>query len=50
MHLALSIKMYQIKQKVFQVQQYLAPRAIMPPPLRWFYYFARIVKRVKEMR
>jgi len=34
----------------YQVQQYLAPRAIMPPPFRWFYYFARIVKRVKEMR
>ena len=33
-----------------QVQQYLAPRAIMPPPFRWFYYFARIVRRMKEIR
>ena len=33
-----------------QVQQYLAPRAIMPPPFRWFYCFARIVRRVKEIR
>jgi len=34
----------------YQVQQYLAPRAIMPPPFRWFYYFARIVRRLKEIR
>jgi hypothetical protein len=27
----------------FQVQ-YLAPRATMPPPFRWFYYFARIMR------
>ena len=30
-----------------QVQQYLTPRAIMPPLFRWFYYFASIVRRLK---
>ena len=24
--------------------QFLTPRAILPPPFRWFYYLARLVK------
>ena len=26
--------------------QYLAPRATLPPPFRWVYYFAKIVRYI----
>merc|ERR1712113_753459 len=31
----------------FQVQ-FLTPRSILPPPFRWFYYLARLVKYGRE--
>ena len=30
---------------IFGLQvQFLTPRAILPPPFRWFYYLARVIK------
>jgi hypothetical protein len=36
--------------KTFYQEQYLAPRAIFPPPFRWIYYFAKFARYCKERR
>merc|ERR1712080_99991 len=34
--------------KSFYQIQFLHPRAVFPPPFRWFYYFAKYMRKIKK--